>query len=73
MWQPMETAPKDGTEFLVAYPVWESGNDSLTPSRYHVMTCHWNGRGWDRGGWMLHETPKHWQPMPEPPPLEPHG
>lgn len=72
IWQPIDTAPKDGTEILVPYPIWDNGNNSETPSEYHVIIVKWNGVGWDKGYWMLHQTPMYWQPVPAPPPLEPH-
>lgn len=71
-WQPIETAPKDGTEFL--------GAQNRT-----VFLCTWSKElyplgstyeGWvnagshnydDGGDWRMNVTPTHWQPLPEPP------
>lgn len=66
-WQPIATAPKDGTKILAPYPVWLRGNTTPTPSEFDVVIIHWNGRGWDTGGWMLHEEPHVWMPRPEAP------
>jgi hypothetical protein len=71
-WQPMATAPKDGSKFLVPYPLWDKGNNTETPTECEVMIIKWNGRCWDTGFWCLHETPMYWQPLPPAPPLEPH-
>jgi hypothetical protein len=53
-WQPIETAPKDGTEVLV-----------LGHERIRVAIN--RGRGWLTvpGAWAV--TPTHWQPLPTPP------
>ena len=54
-WQPIETAPKDGTVFLA---FWDKDGDT----RY---VCAKRGR---RGGPIgLQRPPTHWMPLPEPP------
>lgn len=61
-WQPIETAPKDGTEIL-AY------------RKRDVKSCRWKGDCWGGDGWtyppaegMLGEhAPTHWKPLPAPP------
>lgn len=63
-WQPIKTAPKDGTKFLVPYPLWNKGSTSEDPDEYVVIECYWEGSGWDRGGWMLHEQPEFWMSLP---------
>lgn len=65
-WQPMETAPKDGSRILVAYPMFNRGNTSMVPDFHQTMIVKWNGVGWDAEfGWLLHEEPAGWQPLPE--------
>ena len=51
-WQPIETAPKDGTRVLVV----EDGE-------YHVA---WWRQGWTRAGddYDIAMEPTHWQPLP---------
>lgn len=71
-WQPIETAPKDGTVVLVWPPTW--------PNR-SCSTARWNSDEyanrpapfWDRDDGLLHRTtsraipPTLWQPLPPPP------
>ncbi len=70
-WQPIKTAPKDGTDILACEPV-----DGL----YMMSVCCWqDAEFWDpknqrkkiRKGWMIagaDETyPTHWMPLPPPP------
>ena len=63
-WQPIETAPKDGTG-IITYPHYRVTfwtNECLTAS----------GEGW-AGGWddyaegFAHIEPRFWMPLPEPP------
>ena len=66
MWQPIETAPKDGTNVSL----WSSGFYGI---------CHWSPPGtisedgfWcytPRVEWAILElkSPTHWMPLPEPP------
>lgn len=62
-WQPIETAPKDGTDILVA----DSG-------RQGVEMVSWKG-GAKKGGWHTEDGRAsyttdfftHWQPLPAPP------
>ena len=64
-WQPIETAPKDGTPFLAAIP-WEG-------EPWEILRM-----GWDKIACMFgdatyapfiedQEQPTHWQPLPAPP------
>lgn len=65
-WQPIATAPKDGTRILVPYPVFK--NNSLTPDHHVIYTVRWEGVGWVSDfAWMLHEDPTRWMPLPAPP------
>jgi hypothetical protein len=72
-WQPIETAPKDGSEFLA----FGGGLD-------HFDICVYNARigCWSCGSITLDDTdiepegynrPTHWMPLPEPPAGEDRG
>lgn len=58
-WQPIETAPRDGTEVLL---FWKGGGCGV---------YHFNHYGnWDDGDYSSHMTDddfSHWMPIPEPP------
>ena len=55
-WQPIETAPKDGTPVLLWGPWGEVG-----------MWCYSHPIGWNDGYEALMHTPTHWMPLPEAP------
>ena len=58
-WQPIETAPRDGTEILV----WRT-------RLQRACVAWWFGRWWDISGrdmWGDENQPTHWQPLPGPP------
>ena len=71
-WQPIETAPKDGTSILVYPPTWKTKRAAIAkwnPNRYAK-----NPKGyWERDDDMQRvtisrgATPTHWMPLPEPP------
>jgi hypothetical protein len=69
MWQPIETAPKDGRDILVyaRYPKYQEwvGKDEF--DSYIEIAC-WNG-GWriDAFAPPFGNQPTHWMPLPEPP------
>ena len=71
-WQPIETAPKDGTEILLLIPLdWQSSTiiePRIGKGRY-VATGWFTCEGWLNrlGQWVNEETPTHWMPLPEPP------
>ncbi len=59
-WQPIESAPKDGTRLLVFSPV-----DG-------VVSSHWEGGVWQGLPWRsprnaAKAAPTHWMPLPSPP------
>lgn len=63
-WQPIETAPKDGTQILTWMP------SDLDPSGYHIVgDWYVNARG--DGYWQDQHgegfEPTHWQSLPPPP------
>src|SRR5262245_44394030 len=65
-WRPIDSAPKDGTEILVAYDP-SVGWNNIVAWRYKA-----NGTGAEcwRDSYTLKRiwnTPTHWQPLPPPP------
>ena len=69
-WQPIETAPRDGTEVdLFGFPMVES------TKRVRIVDCHFHCGEWLRwgdwtdieGSWDVIANPTHWQPLPTPP------
>lgn len=60
-WQPMDTAPKDGSRVLCWHPGW------LAPESGCLYGMFWasNGYAADHGGWKY--QPTHWRPLPPPP------
>jgi hypothetical protein len=73
-WQPIETAPKDGTEVLLFIPVnWGEtfqevpriGNGNHVEAAWYNPTRRlWLNR---LDQWIKEQTPTHWMPLPEPP------
>lgn len=64
-WQPIETAPKDGTEILGGWSYMYPGDKAPTTG---VEIIHWNNKAWqDWEGSSHPELYKHWQPLPTPP------
>lgn len=59
-WQPIETAPRDGTRVL-GYEL----NDPTDTCPYAVMRFR-GEYGWVNAGWTGLE-PTHWMPLPPPP------
>lgn len=66
-WQPIETAPKDGT-YIFATDV---GNHPISKEPWVGDVCYWNGRSFDNDSDSLDERdwwkPTLWMPMPPPP------
>lgn len=67
-WQPIDTAPKDGTEVLLSY-----GKDCFS-GYWEAQPNHWHEIGWQeedaRQGAYIHrhpQRPTHWRPLPTPP------
>ncbi|MDB5656127.1 MAG: hypothetical protein JWQ94_3740 [Tardiphaga sp.] len=58
-WQPIETAPKDGSTVLVWRP--SEGEHYLA----HVGVDFWSDKSWYRS--RRSQQPTHWQPLPAPP------
>ena len=65
-WQPIETAPKDGTGFFY-FQKLPFGQQWIGSAVYHDGKClhvQWNG---DECDWTT-ICPTHWMPLPTPPP-----
>jgi hypothetical protein len=75
-WQPIDTAPKDGTRVLIC-----TARGFVTDARWSESAC-FGGQERDRPGWQMHycdddpwyseatENATHWMPLPEPPSTE---
>lgn len=68
-WQPIETAPKDGTKVLIYGTQWlfDWQGDSDGP---RIAVCSYDGEeGWDICHTTYYSTtcvnPTHWMPLPE--------
>jgi hypothetical protein len=77
-WQPIETAPKDGSEVLLYYPL-----EGLSEHHSRRVICWWH-KGWSTrspGRWVFQGRaargysdeyqPTLWMPLPEPPQATP--
>jgi hypothetical protein len=71
-WQPIETAPKDGTVILINNPNKYGPNKK--PYKYQVLMAWYYTRKYEQGTieyWdtfnNCHPKPTHWMPLPEPP------
>lgn len=77
-WQPIETAPKDGTRILIARAGEDVGPDAIEITEWFVIESHhWEHvegdlyrkvadkpyESWNNNG----HRATHWQPLPEPP------
>lgn len=64
-WKPIETAPKDGTEVLLYWPLEGLGD---LHSKIKIGSWHNDAWGWqDRFCRSYTDAPTHWQPLPGPP------
>lgn len=65
-WQPIETAPKDGTEILVARAGYGMAVVSFRDGEWCNAGewCFAGDVGW---GGSMDVEPTHWMPLPEPP------
>lgn len=61
-WQPIETAPKDGTQIL-GYTVWPA----LTAVRWAQESFYYGRPGWEDEFSNVEWQPTHWMPLPPPP------
>jgi hypothetical protein len=72
-WQPIDTAPKDGTPILAYGPEY-CGNKNITAVlEWYAFTPRIGGGMWNAVGASGYECecdlqePTHWMPLPEPP------
>lgn len=74
-WQPIETAPKDGTFVLLCGGTGDYSSDRGWPFPPVVVAQwvnlplhkHWRYASYDSGYYGEVENPTHWMPLPEPP------
>ena len=67
-WQPIETAPKDGTKLLLKFqgPFSDAAEDGIvTGSWSDYSRSWWLSSIWASSG--AHKPPTHWMPLPSPP------
>lgn len=69
-WQPIETAPKDGTPILISSANWRTAwrgyyRSAQTEPEDRVVRF---GEGWTRDNYAdINLIATHWMPLPEPP------
>jgi hypothetical protein len=64
-WQPIETAPKDGTWFLVVDP---NSNMCWAPYGFCAWMTDWSGKSyWCEEDVSEEIFPTHWMPLSDPP------
>ncbi len=70
-WQPIETAPKDGSLILVFEPTCHADEQIwMTEWRANTAATSWGGS--EGGAWTIYMDgqriePTHWMPLPAPP------
>ena len=69
-WEPIETAPRDGTAILLWGPPQGGDEATLAVAEYHVESDGF--AGWETGHTdnkriYLHHRVSHWMPLPAPP------
>jgi hypothetical protein len=71
-WQPIETAPRDGTRMLL----WVAVNEEPVIAAWCVSRAPYRFEGWSTGwetasgydvGYASIGDPTHWRPLPAPP------
>lgn len=70
-WQPIETAPKDGSRILVYQPpnMWRRHPASTGEREEFIQVVYWHqpGNPERNGFWTPTIRPTHWMPLPDPP------
>ncbi len=67
-WQPIEIAPKDGTQILLAESGWYAGPGWWDGDQWVFLTAIRNKTRGFINSWFADCGPTHWMPLPEPPP-----
>ena len=65
-WRPIETAPKDGSEILLAHPDGSMVVGWWREDRTRGKVCGWSD-GWSDGDDFAMTWPTHWMPLPAAP------
>lgn len=79
-WQPIDTAPRDGTTLLVMRDIWpgtKSGRAEECTGHNTYVAAWWAGERNGQGAWICYFNavldpecpidPTHWMPLPPPP------
>ncbi len=74
-WQPIESAPKDGTWILLGGGRTDDEDDARTIAvgqwtnylNGGTTSWHWQFAWYDGGYYGAYNNPTHWMPLPEPP------
>jgi hypothetical protein len=73
MWQPIETAPKDGTRVLIYVP-YDDGDGEVYLASFGYDVGYGNGPSWQPEYAEVamfnspdDRQPTHWMPLPDPP------
>lgn len=80
MWQPIETAPKDGTHIFLCIPDWDYEQTPKVPTQV-VTEGWWDPEMYPNGEWRVvtlpshgcdccsfsNQEPTHWMPLPPKP------
>ena len=66
-WQPIATAPKDGTRVLLDWTDETGRQVPIQAGFWHVRENAWCDTHHPLHGQGAHQQPTHWMPLPEPP------
>lgn len=67
-WQPISTAPKDGTHVVIYAPRRSDGKPRRSRRGCMANVAHFeSGWGWSTSPGEYQVQPTHWMPLPDPP------
>lgn len=71
-WQPIETAPKDGTQVLLCDGMWGPwvgwwGTHDGAPDNWWFVDLALPKTPDNLNSWVVGHGPTHWMPLPDPP------